>query len=677
MMEVASPKAGELTLIVAISLVVAVSAVAAGQFDLPHAANVIPLWDRDYVAEQGPSGREEQRGGQMEGDWTWTSRGATLHPGQSGQIILRVQNDPDARLITLLHGQGGAGFHVGVSVSGDGRQYREVARGALEERLRIDLTPALGEWNQVWIRLSAAVEPGAARNVQAALSRVRIMRDWGTQAAHPTLPLPAPLAAMLIFTPVLAYVAFSEKRPQWAVLSSLGVLGALAVLFEIGTQADPGYHCKITRYLWWLDPILQDPSCSSYLSLPYVMLLGFFAWHVWVRRRSLVLQEEWARFALIGVVVWGAALRFEELSSWYWVSLNPDALYYQNVARTMSSPYDTGSREPLWIWVYKAWSMLAGDTEPSFRFLTVSLSLLVIYASYRLFRDYTRQPFVGLLVALLLSLNPYLIRLSVRGLREEAYMLLILCFVYLVCVRTRERSLSAEAIGLALSGAAVQLLRFNSVVFLIPLLAVWTWRQTAGQRRYVALPVAFIALLSVPHMVHNYRTYGDPMYSVNVHYVWARNHEFVNLKKVGCDGCPSREVLQVNCCGGPPVGLYGYLFGMHSLEEIAERMSRGYLDMYLRPTGLFGMQSGTQSYLGYMFYLVGLGAVLFSPYREMLGVIVLLANGVPFVMTLEFDPRLGIQTAPFVTFILAYGIWWSFAQVVRYRAMLSAPSLAL
>lgn len=307
------------------------------------------------------------------------------------------------------------------------------------------------------------------------------------------------------------------------------------------------------------------------------------------------------------------------------------------------------------------------------RLLTIVLSTLLLWVAYTLFREYTGRPLVGLLAAGLLCLNPYLIGLSTQGMREEAYLIAVLCFAYFIFVPGAGRALRSQVIGLALSGAAVQLLRFNSYVILIPLLALWAWRQTAEKRRYVALPVAFIVLLSVPHMVHNDRAYGDPMYSVNVHFAFARNHEFVNVKQIGCDGCPSREVLQVECCGGPPVGLYGYLFGMHSLEEIAERMSRGYLDMYLRPTVWFGVQSGTQSYPGYLLYLVGLGAVLFSPYREMLAVIVLLANGVPFAMTLGIDPRIGIQTAPFVAFILAYGIWWTFDRLVSLRTLRPVP----
>ena len=88
--------------------------------------------------------------------------------------------------------------------------------------------------------------------------------------------------------------------------------------------------------------------------------------------------------------------------------------------------------------------------------------------------------------------------------------------------------------------------------------------------------------------------------------------------------------------------------------------------MYLRPTDQFEIQIGTQAHPAYVFYLLGLGLLLFSQHREMIAVIVLLANAVPFAVSLGIDPRLGVQTVPFATFILAYAIWWLFEQVTHY-----------
>lgn len=131
--------------------------------------------------------------------------------------------------------------------------------------------------------------------------------------------------------------------------------------------------------------------------------------------------------------------------------------------------------------------------------------------------------------------------------------------------------------------------------------------------------------------------------------------------------------MQMNSQAGSLVGPGEYLFGMHSLQELVSMTTRGYLDMYLRPTELFAIQSGTNSLAGYGLYLLGLVLVIAGSHREILAVIVLLANAVPFAMTLGIDPRLGVQTIPFVTFILAYGLWWTFAQAVRFRASIGVP----
>ena len=654
----------ELLLVLVLSAIVIAAAVGADRFNLVSGNRAAVLHDKHYAAALVPFNTTDR----FEGGWNATSDGLRLAPGQSGSVTIRVQNDREGRVVMNLLGRSGRGLHWRIFVSGDGNVFREAARGNAFDGGRRELTASGARFDTIWIKVTAAVDASARQAEPAVLSQLRVV------ALKPPLIYPnLPLAFLLVLTPALAYMMRAYLRPTGALPFSLLVLCGLAVL----TEAIARTHMAHEPMFWW-ERAVASQEYNDYFVIPYGLLLALWWWSAQRGTLFETQQKPWRFFALLGILAWGGSTRLGALIEWGWARTNPDAVWYMQLAEGMSSPYDTGYREPFWIWLLKGWFWVVGEsTLMQQRFLTILLSLVLLWVAYRLFSDYTGQPLVGILVGSLLCVNPYLVGLSTQGMREEAYLVAVLCFVYVVFASGTRLSLRSQLIGLALSGVAVQLLRFNSYVFLIPLLAVWAWRQAAGKRRYVALPVLFIVLLSVPHMVHNYRANGDPMYSVNVHFSFARNHEFVNFKKIGCEGCPSREVLQVNCCGGPPVGLYGYLFGMHSLEEIVERMSRGYLDMYLRPTVWFGIQSGTQSYLGYAFYLVGLGAVLFSPYRAMVGVIVLLANGVPFAMTLEIDPRLGVQTAPFVTFILAYGIWWSLAQAVRCRAFLRVPSSAL
>ncbi len=655
----------ELLLVLVLSAIVVAAAVGADRFNLVSGNRAAVLYDKHYTAARAPFNTTDL----FEGGWNATSDGLRLAPGQSGSVTIRVQNDREGRVVMNLLGRGGQGLHWRIFVSGDGAVFREAARGNAFDGGRRELTASGARFDTIWIKVAATVDASARQAEPAVLSQMRVV------ALKPPLIYPnLPLAFLLVLTPALAYVMRVSLRPTGALPFSLLVLCGLAIL----TEAIARTHMAHEPMLWW-ERAVASQEYNDYFVIPYGLLLALWWWRAQRDTLFETQQKPWLFFALLGILAWGGSTRLGALVEWGWARTNPDAVWYMQLAKEMSSLYDTGYREPFWIWLLKGWFWVTGGaTLMHQRLLTVVLSVVLLGVAYKLFRDYTGQPLVGLLVAGLLCANPYLISLSTQGMREEAYLIAVLCVVYFVCVPNMKLSVRGQAIGLALSGAAVQLLRFNSYVFLALLLLVWAWRQAPGKWHYVALPVAFIAVVSVPHLVHNYRESGDPMLSVNVHYVWVRNHEFVNFKKIGCDGCPSQEELLVNCCGGPKVGLYGYLFGMHSVQEIVERTARGYRDMYLKPTVLFAIQSGTQSYLCYILYLVGLGAiVLFGPYREMLAMIVLLANGIPFVATFDVDPRLGIQTAPFVAFILAYGIWWSLAQVLRCRALLRGPSSAL
>jgi hypothetical protein len=167
--------------------------------------------------------------------------------------------------------------------------------------------------------------------------------------------------------------------------------------------------------------------------------------------------------------------------------------------------------------------------------------------------------------------------------------------------------------------------------------------------------VGFIAVVSLPHAVHNSRTFGDPFYSVNIHFSYFRNYEFVVKKGLGCAGCPTREEFSSDAYAGPPVTAFHYVFGMHSAGEIVHDLYVGYKAMYLTMTESFKVLSGTRSQSGYALFLLGVGLLIFGPHRAILAVLLLLANLFPFMMMREADIRLSVYTMPFMCFIMAYG----------------------
>lgn len=640
----------ELVLVGLLAAVVMAAALAAGRFDLVSGNRAGTMYDKRYKEAQVRVSADER----LDGDWALTPQGLSLRPGTSGSITIRFRNDHEGRPVIFLYGRTAPGFHLLLSASADGRVFREVARDVSLAGGRVDLTPAVGEREMVWVELRGSTASGDPAGQSALLSRVRAV------VLKPPMRVPnLPIASLLILTPLLAYVTRASIRPRGAWLFSLAVLTGLAVLTEVVAST------RAIETLPWWEQVTASQERGVYLVLPYVLLLGLLGWHGRVGLGSSPQEPTWALFALAGTLVWGASSRLGALTEMAWTRLDPDVIGYVELAQQMRSPYDTGAREPLWVWMIHGWSWLAGDSTVRLRLLTILLSLGLLVVAYKLFRDYTGRPLVGVLVAGLLGANPYLISLSVRGLREEAYLLAVLCFVYCLFVRAERFTAGWQAAGLAVSGAALHLLRFNSYAFVVPLLAFWAWRQGREKWKLVALPLTFIIALSIPHLVHNARQFGDPLYSMNVHFVWLRNVEFVALKEIGCAGCPTREEMEVNSTLGPSLGAFDYLFGLHSVREVVTGMAQGYVDMYLSRTYLFEIQTGTQSRLGYALYLLGLGLALFGPYRELLAVMVLLASAVPFAMSLGIDPRLGVQTIPVATFLLAYGIWWVYAQTVR------------
>lgn len=658
-MELISRSRWERTLVLALSVAVVASALAAGRLTLVSAARPVTLYEQDYARPASPSWGGER----AEGQWHQTPEGLSILPGESGTITITTRNE--SRLVLLLSGHSQPGFHFTVSLSGDGRTYRDVTEGSALNDVRMDLPQLDNRVQMVWLKFSAGVRASEESDEPALLSRLRIV------SRMPSVALPNfPVALLLVLTPILAYRVRTSIRPDGALLYSVAVLGGLAVMVE-----SLEWTRLVDRPRWW--ELVTTGEGDRYVLFPYAVLLAVLGWRACLHGASAQTKEAWVFFALAGILSWGGISRLRALADTAAAHLEPDAFWYVQLAEKMTSPYDTGvqepfpmSREPFWVWMIKGWFLLVGNSSMHLRLLSLGLSLLLLAVAYKVFRDYTGRPLVGLLVAGLLAANPYLIGLSVRGLREEAYLTAILCFVYVLVAPEESRTPARRAIGLALSGAAAQLLRFNSYVFLIPLLFIRGWKQGSAKLTYVALPLVFITLVSLPHLLYNLRQYGDPMHSVNMHFLWARNFENAFVKRVECEGCPSREEFYVNCCTGPAVGPVGYLFGLHSLREVLSGTLRGYLDMYLRPTDLFEIQSGTKSHVGYAFYLFGLGLVLFGPYREMLLVIILLANAVPFVMALGFDARLGLQTVPFVTFVLAYALWWSFEQALRLGIVL-------
>lgn len=661
---------GELIVLLAISIGTAAALLSAGWFDFSASVGSAIVSDDSCAS---PPSQFATIPCQLTGDWRRTADGWALAPGGSGVIVARIEFQPPRRFLTVTpgsHPSGHARLRVALNgesvssvrtralLSSDGIAYTEVAGEVPFDGTLVDLASPSDDVRSLWVKLEMRHAGGGPSASPAVVSRARLVTSK-TTAVVPNVVI----AGFLVLAPLLAYRLRMVTGATRAFPFAVALLGALVVLLGVIIKT----WTRPSDPLRWLELVTDGQERDLYLAIPYFVLVGLLAWLEWNGRAA---GSRWlgARaFAILGILVWAVSRRVVGLAKVLDVKLDPDVMNYMQIAAKMQSPYDTDHREPFWIWATRGWLDVAGWGAFEMRLLSLLFSLVLILAAYKFFSDYTGQWMVGAGVAWLLSVNPYLVQLSVRGLREELCAIAILAVAYLVFVRPSSVPLYAQAAGLALSGAVMQLLRFSSYPILLTLLAYWAWRQTPGQRRVVLLPLAFIVAVSIPHAVHNAKVFGDPFYSVNIHFSWFRNYEFVVRKGQSCEGCPDRQQFFTTPYAGPRVTALEYVFALHSPGEIVRDTFEGYRKLYLARTDWSRVQRSTDSVLGYAVFLVGLGALFLGPHREILFLVVVLANVLPFIMVqnAHSDIRLAVGTIPFVTFVVVYGGWWLVRQTAR------------
>lgn len=633
--------------ICSLSFVIALSVAAAGRFTVTS-----PVRQTVLKFDSQPSGdrRQYHWDDHLSGDWEQSDSGLILQPHRHATFDISLPNEEQGELIVLLFGHGGPALHLVVSVSEDGTLFRPIHRlTSLDDVIRLDLSADTRHLSKIWLRLSASNETSSGIDSDALLSRIRLFVVPQDQAL-----INIPVFVLAVLIPPLAYLV-RHRHTSGALAFSLLIQGGVVLFLMCGTTAQESFS---------LSPASEFHSILHkrilYLAIVYTVLIGVKAWQI-----TLVpdvpdarVWITWECLALVGLLCLGAMNRLDALLLTSWDSLLPDAMGYKHLAESLNSPFETGAREPLWVWIIAGWFLLTEPSGLSLRVLSLTMSIVLLVMTHLFIRNYTHQPILALLVTGLMAVNPFLVHLSVEGLRDELFAATVIGTLYFVLAPSLRIPMPLQVAGLSLACATSLLLRFNSYTFLLPLLAFWVWRQEATRRIAVVIPVLSLALVAIPVLAHNAREFGDPMHLVNIHSRWARNQELVVIKQVGCDGCPSREEFVHDGYGGPAITATDYFFGLHSWQDLIRGTLQGYLHVYFLPTDSFAAQTGTNTSIGYVLYLIGFCTLIWSPQRALLVIIILLANVVPFLISIGLNIRLLTHTIPFATLILSYGIWW-------------------
>lgn len=339
--------------------------------------------------------------------------------------------------------------------------------------------------------------------------------------------------------------------------------------------------------------------------------------------------------------------------------LNPDVAGFLAEARGMRFFFDCPTREPFHVAWLKPGLLLSDDGEAVARLTTMAQTVLTALALY-LFGARFFGRAAALCALLLFCANPVVRFYGVSGLRDPLFAGTMLVFALLLFGIDPERANGGEetasgarmkrrALLAGIAGACMVLTRVYGYVILAGALLLFAWRRQAwrgSERRAVLRHLGWVAaaaaLLLIPDLL--FRP-PSPVHAQTVNL-------FRNVELHGEPGSWQSD---------PPVGHLQYLFGEHTLQEIAVRVignyaryAYQYVPHYLRgyealwvllPVGMLAALASGRGFAA--------GLVLLSIAQV---VFILHLNQVPGVRGIE--NRFVFQAFPFSLLLMAHGAFW-------------------
>jgi hypothetical protein len=234
-------------------------------------------------------------------------------------------------------------------------------------------------------------------------------------------------------------------------------------------------------------------------------------------------------------------------------------------------------REPLYIFIVKVFFYFLGISDTHLRFVSFAFSLVTIYLTYRIGKEWF-NPIVGLSGAFILSIHPYLISLSARGLRAEWFTTLVLLFIYFSYLN-KEISYRWRVVITGFLTGAILLTRSEYLPAVVIVLLFYPF--LAGSKwNYKMILITLIMGISLltPHLYSVYKKHGNPFYTVNAYTRFYANREFM-----GKPGFPTKkEIVEKGMYTGAPLTPLDYYFRMHTPWQFIKYNVVGFTKIYLR-----------------------------------------------------------------------------------------------
>ncbi len=347
-------------------------------------------------------------------------------------------------------------------------------------------------------------------------------------------------------------------------------------------------------------------------------------------------------------------------------------------------------REPLFILIVKLFFHMFGVSGTHLRLVSFVFSLVTIYLTYKIGKEWFNGV-VGLIAAFILTVHPYLIELSARGLRAEWFGTLVLLFVYYSFVKARlgpqvRTVITGLLIGCMLLTRSESLLMVAICLVAYPVVAPSKWKY-----KMVVTALLLGITLLIPHQLRMYKNHGDPLYTVNQYTRFYANREFA-----GQPGFPTEEELSTKgMYAGRKITPFEYYFSLHTPRQLVLYSTLGFLKIHLAMPFYFALGKGNLKGIEYelgklkenpnlgqlvagggaMFsifqrdwldyalaalllvsFLLGVLLIAFSPNRMLLVFMIILQVQTAFIAYVGIDSRLSVHSYPFIALCCGYSL---------------------
>ncbi|MEK7468040.1 MAG: hypothetical protein AAB074_11545 [Planctomycetota bacterium] len=232
----------------------------------------------------------------------------------------------------------------------------------------------------------------------------------------------------------------------------------------------------------------------------------------------------------------------------------------------------------------------------------------------------------------------------------------------------RRRARLVLAAAAAAAGALLALTRLEGLGTATLLVGLWAAARAASKRFVRAdawlAPgiVAGVWLLASPYLIYNTAKTGSPLHPMQNHAQFWRNHEFA-----GQPGFPTRADVVANSYCGAPETPFHYVFGLHSLPEVAVRYVSGLWAGYTR---YLTRLLADRAWLAWLVPLAAAGLAWMRRWEAAFVIGAGLVALLPFAFILTLDtvltaqpigptgvePRFALTTLPFAFLWLAGGV---------------------